>query len=185
MVVTSQALLPPPPNCVAVPQAAQNALIHAAKFLGWQQLQRLASEREIWMIADCLVRIHTFQPFSPTSGPVLLWQKGREAALWVPPPPCCSLQLQKRDRDAEQYLKQTVLHLHSPQAAVREAAVRFLGESRSQCVPIPLPPPPSECCGFTAQGRPWGITGEPMVFLGVIEATLGSLGHYGARWGIV
>ncbi|XP_048784338.1 maestro heat-like repeat family member 5 [Lagopus muta] len=72
-----------------VAQAAQNALIHAAKLLEWQQLQRLASMAEVWMIADCL--------------------------------------LQKRGRFAELYLKQIVLHLHSPQAPVREAAVRFLG----------------------------------------------------------
>eukprot|EP00076_Gallus_gallus_P035767 XP_025001305.1 uncharacterized protein LOC107049601 isoform X4 [Gallus gallus] len=72
-----------------VAQAAQKALIHAAKLLGWQQLQRLASAAEVWMIADCL--------------------------------------LQKRGRDAEQYLKDTVLHLHSPQVPVRDTAVRFLG----------------------------------------------------------
>ncbi|XP_040510877.1 maestro heat-like repeat-containing protein family member 2A isoform X1 [Gallus gallus] len=72
-----------------VAQAAQKALIHAAKLLGWQQLQRLACAAEVWMIADCL--------------------------------------LQKRGRDAEQYLKDTVLHLHSPQVPVRDTAVRFLG----------------------------------------------------------
>ncbi|XP_040549643.1 uncharacterized protein LOC121112432 isoform X1 [Gallus gallus] len=70
-----------------VAQAAQKALIHAAKLLGWQQLQRLASAAEVWMIADCL--------------------------------------LQKRGRDAEQYLKDTVLHLHSPQGA-REGHGRAL-----------------------------------------------------------
>ncbi|XP_032296973.1 maestro heat-like repeat-containing protein family member 7 isoform X5 [Coturnix japonica] len=72
-----------------VAQAAQKALIHAAKLLGWQQLQRLAGAADVWKIADCL--------------------------------------LQKRGRVLEQYLKQTVLHLLSPQAPVREAAVRFLG----------------------------------------------------------
>uniref|UniRef100_A0A803XP97 Maestro heat like repeat family member 7 n=1 Tax=Meleagris gallopavo TaxID=9103 RepID=A0A803XP97_MELGA len=73
----------------SVAQAARNALIHAAKLLGWQQLQRLASSAQVWMIADCL--------------------------------------LQKRGRVAEQYLKEAMLHLHSPQAPVREVAVRFLG----------------------------------------------------------
>ncbi|XP_072214283.1 maestro heat-like repeat-containing protein family member 7 [Excalfactoria chinensis] len=72
-----------------VAQAAQKALIHAAKLLGWQQLQRLARAAEVWMIADCL--------------------------------------LQKRGRVAERFLEQTLPHLHSPQAPVREAAVRFLG----------------------------------------------------------
>ncbi|XP_048786053.1 maestro heat-like repeat family member 5 isoform X2 [Lagopus muta] len=72
-----------------VAQAAQIALIRAAKLLGWQQLQRLASKAEVWMIADCL--------------------------------------LQEREGDAELYVKQTMLHLNSPQAALREVAVRFLG----------------------------------------------------------
>ncbi|XP_040510699.1 maestro heat-like repeat-containing protein family member 2A isoform X2 [Gallus gallus] len=107
-----------------VAQAAQKALIHAAKLLGWQQLQRLASAAEVWMIADCLVRTPTLQPLRTPLAP--LQKGGRGAILRVPPPPC-SLQLQKRGRDAEQYLKDTVLHLHSPQVPVRDTAVRFLG----------------------------------------------------------
>ncbi|XP_040510696.1 maestro heat-like repeat-containing protein family member 2A isoform X3 [Gallus gallus] len=107
-----------------VAQAAQKALIHAAKLLGWQQLQRLACAAEVWMIADCLVRTPTPQPlWTPLAA---LQKGGRGATLRVPPPPC-SLQLQKRGRDAEQYLKDTVLHLHSPQVPVRDTAVRFLG----------------------------------------------------------
>ncbi|XP_040549690.1 uncharacterized protein LOC121106503 isoform X5 [Gallus gallus] len=107
-----------------VAQAAQKALIHAAKLLGWQQLQRLAGAAEVWMIADCLVRTPTPQPLRTPLAP--LQKGGREATLRVPPPPC-SLQLQKRGRDAEQYLKDTMLHLHSPQVPVRDTAVRFLG----------------------------------------------------------
>eukprot|EP00076_Gallus_gallus_P035765 XP_025001303.1 uncharacterized protein LOC107049601 isoform X1 [Gallus gallus] len=157
-----------------VAQAAQKALIHAAKLLGWQQLQRLASAAEVWMIADCLVRTPTLQPLRTPLAP--LQKGGRGAILRVPPPPC-SLQLQKRGRDAEQYLKDTVLHLHSPQVPVRDTAVRFLGESHPQWVPIP----PAECCGVGAQRGSWGVTGEMVGFLGVIRATLGLLGHYGVH----
>ncbi|XP_040510888.1 uncharacterized protein LOC107054358 [Gallus gallus] len=70
-----------------VAQAAQKALIHAAKLLGWQQLQRLASAAEVWMIADCL--------------------------------------LQKRGRDAEQYLKDTSAAPAQPPGA-REGHSRAL-----------------------------------------------------------
>ncbi|XP_021261184.1 maestro heat-like repeat-containing protein family member 7 isoform X1 [Numida meleagris] len=86
----------------SVAQAAQNALTHAAKLLGWEQLQHLASEADICKIADCLL------------------QKGGSAL--------------------EQYLQQSVQHLRSPQPRVREAAVRFLGESRPLWVPLPLIP---------------------------------------------
>lgn len=126
------------------------------------------------MIADCLVRTPTPQPlWTPLAA---LQKGGRGATLRVPPPPC-SLQLQKRGRDAEQYLKDTVLHLHSPQVPVRDTAVRFLGESHPQWVPIP----PAECCGVGAQRGPWGTTGEMVGFLGVIRATLGLLGQYGVH----
>ncbi|XP_021238528.1 uncharacterized protein LOC110391118 [Numida meleagris] len=94
-----------------VAQAAQNALTHAAKLLGWKQLQHLASKGDMSRIADCLL------------------QKGGSAM--------------------ERYLQDSVQHLNSPKPHVREAAVRFLGESRPRWGPLPLTPGSMLHCGFS------------------------------------
>lgn len=60
----------------------------------------------------------------------------------------CSLQLQRDQSRAEEYLQQSQPYLQDPRAALREEAVRFIGE--------PQPPCPSLGSVWQSQPLPCG-----------------------------
>lgn len=53
---------------------------------------------------------------------------GAESAPTLPSIPLCSLQLAEYSSRVDEYLQQCLLYLQSPQASMRVAAIRFLGE---------------------------------------------------------
>lgn len=60
----------------------------------------------------------------------------------------CSLQLQRDQSRAEEYLQQSQAYLQDPQAALRQEAVRFIGEPQPLC--------PSLGSGWWSQPLPCG-----------------------------
>lgn len=66
---------------------------------------------------------------------------GQLGKAHVSPVPLCSLQLAKDRSRAEEYLQQSLPYLKDPQATMREAAIRFIGEPRGPCLGSAAPGP--------------------------------------------
>lgn len=107
-------------------QAAGRAIVQTANLLRWNDLRQLAEKGETWRIAECLVG-RTLQP-QANGDSSASW---RESAI---PVLLCFLQLRRDQSRAEEYLQESQPYLQDPQAALREEAVRFIGE------PQPLSP---------------------------------------------
>lgn len=56
--------------------------------------------------------------------------QGEESVPTLPSAPLFSLQLEEERDRADEYLRQSVMHLQSPQKAMREAAIRLTGEPK-------------------------------------------------------
>ncbi|OXB73232.1 UNVERIFIED_CONTAM: hypothetical protein H355_016412, partial [Colinus virginianus] len=102
----------------AVWQASWKALLGAAQFLCWRQLEHLVQTAQFWQIGKCMVC--TFP--CPRTG------SGLPRTDPTDPVPFPGQLARRRKNAAQDHLGQSLLYLQSPQEPLWQEAVRFIGE---------------------------------------------------------
>ncbi|KAM6038247.1 uncharacterized protein VSU04_015822 [Chlamydotis macqueenii] len=163
-------------------QVSGEALLAAAELLKWKELRHLLQTQQTQRIGECLPGVRSLEldldpcpqeqspqglfstPRSPpckmgdgglsaTGGCGRRHCSGQVGRRCDMPVPSCSLQLARDRSQAEAYCRQSLPYLQDVQAAMRETAVRFLGEPQPPGS-LSWQPGPSPCCRTGSEEQP-------------------------------
>ena len=154
------------------------ALRDAASFLKRTQLTNMLAREQKWGLGECLVRT-ALKPQTRTGQAPGARGTGQAAVrgggLHQPHALVLSLvQLEDYSRRMDEYLRQSLPYLQSPQQPLRLEAVRFIGE--------PEPQGPSVPKGRRARGRAGGAAGGGSCDAGGGAVLLGGSCAAGKGW---